>query len=85
MDRGAWWATVHGVAQSQTRLKQLSTRTHTGCSVIKNLPPNSGDNDLIPRLRRSPGVEMATLFSILAWAIPWTEGPGRVQSWGRKE
>ena len=20
MDRGAWWATVHGVAQSQTRL-----------------------------------------------------------------
>ena len=25
MDRGAWWATVHGVAQSRTRLKQLST------------------------------------------------------------
>ena len=24
MDRGAWWATVHGVAQSWTRLKQLS-------------------------------------------------------------
>ena len=25
MDRGAWWATVHGVAQSQTRLS-----THAG-------------------------------------------------------
>ena len=25
MDRGAWWATVRRVAQSQTRLKQLST------------------------------------------------------------
>ena len=25
MDRGAWRATVHGVAESQTRLKQLST------------------------------------------------------------
>ena len=25
MDRGAWWATVHGVAKIQTRLKQLST------------------------------------------------------------
>ena len=25
MDRGAWRATVHGVAQSQTRLKRLST------------------------------------------------------------
>ena len=24
MDRGAWWATVYGVAKSQTRLKQLS-------------------------------------------------------------
>ena len=23
-DRGAWWATVHGVAKSQTQLKQLS-------------------------------------------------------------
>ena len=22
MDRGAWWATVHGVAQSRTRLKR---------------------------------------------------------------
>ena len=26
-DRGAWWATVHGVAKSQTRLKVLSTHT----------------------------------------------------------
>ena len=25
MDRGAWWATVYGVAKSQTRLKRLST------------------------------------------------------------
>ena len=24
LDRGAWWAAVHGVTQSQTRLKQLS-------------------------------------------------------------
>ena len=24
-DRGAWWATVHGVTESQTRLKWLST------------------------------------------------------------
>ena len=26
IDRGAWWATVHGVAKSQTWLKWLSTR-----------------------------------------------------------
>ena len=30
MDRGAWWAVVHGVAQSQTRLKQLSMHACTG-------------------------------------------------------
>jgi len=30
MDRGAWWAAVHGVTQSQTRLKQLSVRACIG-------------------------------------------------------
>jgi len=29
MDRGAWWATVHAVTKSRTRLKQLKTHTHT--------------------------------------------------------
>ena len=29
MDRGAWWATVHGVAKCQTRQKQLSMRTRS--------------------------------------------------------
>ena len=28
---------------------------------------------------------MATLSSILAWRIPWTEEPGRLQSMGCKE
>jgi len=28
MDRGAWWATVHGVTKSQTQLKLLSTHAH---------------------------------------------------------
>ena len=29
VDRGAWWTAVHGVAQSQARLKQFGTHTHT--------------------------------------------------------
>ena len=29
MDRGAWQAIVHGVSKSQTRLKRLSTHSHT--------------------------------------------------------
>ena len=28
MDKGAWWATVHKVAQSLTQLKRLGTHTH---------------------------------------------------------
>ena len=30
MDRGAWWATVHGVTKSQTQLKQLNTHPTWG-------------------------------------------------------
>ena len=29
--------------------------------------------------------EMATHFSILAWRIPWTEKPGRLQSMGSQK
>ena len=28
IDRGVWWARVHGVEKSQTQLKPLSMRTH---------------------------------------------------------
>ena len=31
------------------------------------------------------GKEMATHSSILAWGIPWTEEPGRLQSMGLKK
>ena len=43
---------------------------------------NAGDAGLIPGLERSPGEENATHSSILAWRIPWTEDPGRLQSMG---
>ena len=29
MDRGAWWATVHGITKSRTRLNSSHTHTHT--------------------------------------------------------
>ena len=43
MDRGAWWAAVHGVAKSQTRLSDLTFTFHfhglekemaTHCSIL---------------------------------------------------
>ena len=37
MDRGAWWATVHKVAKSQTQLSDFThTHTHTHTHTIGN-------------------------------------------------
>ena len=38
MDRGAWWAILHRVAKSQTRLKQLSTHTYNLCKLTFHHP-----------------------------------------------
>ena len=38
-DRGAWWATVHGVTQSRTWLKQLSICTHAFFSPLAYTMP----------------------------------------------
>ena len=61
MGRGAWTATVHGAAKSQTLLKQLSMHTHVTnqafqeAVVVKNLPANAGDLGSIPGLGSSGG------------------------------
>ena len=59
-DGGAWWAAVHGVAKSQTRLTDFTFTSH------------------FHALEK----EMATHSSTLAWKIPWTEDPGRLQVHG---
>ena len=46
---------------------------------------SAGDAGSITGLGRSPGKEMATHSSILAWDIPQTEEPGRLQSIGFQE
>ena len=59
--------------------------------MAKNLPANARDARdsgsrlarTLPESGRSPGPleeEMAPHSSILAWKIPWTEEPGRLQS-----
>ena len=51
--------------------------------MVKNLPANAGDaRDLRWILGREDPLEesMATHSSILAWGMPWTEEPGRLQS-----
>ena len=51
--------------------------------LVKNLHANEGDArdmGLIPELGRPLEKETATHSSILAWEIPWTVEPGRLQS-----
>ena len=53
MDREAWWAVVHEISKSQTRLSDWTELPVD--SVVKNLPANAGDMGSIPRLVRHPG------------------------------
>ena len=80
MDREAWHAAVHGVAKCWTRLSDWTELKwimgFPGGSVVKNLSAmcktwvqSLGWEDPLEK-------EMATLSSILAWRIPWTEEPG---------
>ena len=48
--------------------------------VVKNMP--AGDPGLIPDQEDPLEKEMETHSCILAWRIPWTEEPGRLQSMG---
>ena len=86
MDRGAWWATVHGVRKSRTWLSDTLKflwasqvaqwrRTSCWCRRHKRLCVWSISWEDLEE-------EMATHSSILAWRIPWTEEPGRLLSIG---
>ena len=56
-------------------VRRLSDSKESAC--------NAGDPGSIPGLGKIPlEKEMATLSSIFAWRIPWTEEPGGLQSMG---
>ena len=58
MDRGDWWATVHGVAESGTaEHTHTHTHTHTGTHI---------DVDF----RAHPESELMYLISLVAWSDP---------------
>ena len=53
--------------------------------MVKNLPANTRDatdTGSIPGWANPLEKEMGTHSSIIAWKIPWTEEPGRVQFMG---
>ena len=55
-------------------------KSTVGGSDGKESACNVGEPGLIPGLRRSPAE--GNHSRILAWRIPWTEEPGRLQSMG---
>ena len=48
----------------------------------KSVVYNAGDPGLIPGSGRSPGEGNGNPLQDIAWKIPWTEEPGRLQSMG---
>ena len=84
------------VSKSQTWLKRLSTKA---CKLLEGGFPGGASGKEPPwksrtheKCRFDPWVGedplekvTTTHFSILAWRIPWTEEPGRLQSMGPQE
>ena len=90
-DGGGWWAAVYGVAQSRTRLKWLSSSSNDlfSASLVAqwqriHLPMQETQ---VRSLGWADPLEkgLATHSSILAWRIPWTEEPGRLESVGSQK
>ena len=69
MDGGAWWAAVHGVAKSQTRLSDFTFTFHfralekemaTHSSVLAWRIPGMGESGGLPSLAWDCGLAAAT-------------------------
>ena len=56
-----------------------------GGTVVKNPPAKQETWVWSLGLEDALEKEMATLSSILAWEIPWTEEPGRLQAIGSQK
>ena len=70
MDRGAWWATVYGVAKSETRLSNLTTISDHTCR--SNLCKKSGKT-LGSRGRNCGSHHLGFLTGVCPWALLFLE------------
>ena len=74
----ATWETLVAPSLPFIRIKVWKLVGYPGGSVIKNRHANAGNVGREDPLQK----EMAIHSSILAWGIPWTEKPSRLQSMG---
>ena len=91
MDRGAWWATVHGVTKIQT---QLSDETATAVSTwiwvlcphhtsAARTPPSSDPAPLSPRLGPHDANPWTQNLCSHLWAHRRTPSGERGQAWSQ--
>ena len=70
MDRGAWRATVHGVAKGWTQLKQLSTYAHKSsfCRLhTLDVQVTKSIMLLLSSFSALQGIEDTSNMSVLSW------------------
>ena len=67
---GAWWAAVHGVAKSRTRLSDFTFTFHFH-ALEKEMATHSEERQI-----------SIQIYSVLAWRIPGTAEPGGLPSMG---
>ena len=81
MDRGAWWATIHGVAKSRARLSDFCVCVCVCIEVSLGFPDSSfgkesvcNAGDLVRFLGWEDPLEKGKAMhsSILVWRISWT-------------
>ena len=97
MEKGAWRATVHSAAKSQTRLRGLSTKNSIHSLLLKVFALT---NILSLRCQKKRALshngssQVALVVENLSenardtrdiWKIPWTKEPGGLQSMGSQK
>ena len=89
MDRGAWWASVHTDAKSQTQLSiHVSIKLSQVVLVLKNLPANAGDRRDVswtPGSGRSPGVRNSNMLQYSCLENSMDRGAWQAMVHGVKE
>ena len=76
-DRGAWWATIHGVAKSQIWLKRLSTAHALEEHYAKLMGKHKSESHLSPCSQGTASLlkKMRLIFRWFSWKIE-CENPG---------
>ena len=69
MDRGAWWATVHGVAKSRTRLSEFTSLHFTFFMVQLSHPYMTTGKTIALTRQTFVGKVISLLFNMLSMLV----------------